>query len=68
MGMKMLQLQAKRKADLGAVIAHLIRMKCEIGNLKMAVESEDFIILMTAIEEGLRHAAIVVENCLVHIA
>ena len=57
-----LQTQNKRKGELLLVQGHLVRMKCEAGNLKTCIEREDFVVLMTAIVEGLRHAAILIES------
>ena len=57
-----IQTQEKRRDELRLIEGHLIKMRCEVGNLKTAIDREDFTYLMGSIEESLRYAAVLVEH------
>ena len=56
------QEQDQRKVEIEAVLAHLIRMRCEAQNLQTAVEAEDFICIMDRVITFLRYASVILEE------
>lgn len=54
--------QITEKDRLNLICGHLVRMRTEAGNLKTAIDKEEFLFLMNSIEESLRYVAVLVEN------
>ena len=61
LGQQQVQSQNK-KHDLEMILAHLVRMRCEVQNLQTAVEAEDFICIMDRVVTFLRYASIILEE------
>ena len=50
------------KQDLEAVLKHLIRIRCELGNLEYVLEQEDYHAMLAEAAMCLRYSAVILEH------
>ena len=50
------------KQDLEAVLKHLIRIRCELGNLEYVLEQEDYHAMIAEAAMCLRYSAVLLEH------